>query len=197
MGRIKHEEIRMAKVGRKSNQQLSAEIDKAVRQGIINGLNHVAYQLGEAYGKAIDRFYHNYTPHYYDRTYSTYMASDLSDMWGWNTGGTGFIGESQYFKNVRQLSKNRYYVALNVDYRNIGPNPYNEPLDYVFERTYVEGIHGMTPEEAARKGLHWHKKPEREAPIHFMEKDYYKIANNENLDRVFGEAISRELSRVK
>lgn len=193
--------------GRKTNEKIIEEINEAVRQGIVEGLKVVAHQLADAYGRAIDRFYDDYNPHVYERTYSTYKASDLSDMWGWNTGSSGYVGESVWFKNIRRLSKNKYYVALNIDYRNIGNNPYNSPLDYVFERTYVKGIHGMTPDESAAmmksKGedweqkTPWHKKPMREPPIHFMEKDYAKIASNDNLDLVFGEAISRELSRLK
>ena len=186
--------------GRKTNEQKMKELDTAVRKGIEEGLKEVLYQFNNIYTRSIDRFYKDYEPHRYDRTFTTYAGSDLADMWGLSA-----VSQNTYrpfMKNIRQIGKNTYYGAMNIDYsyiyENTGRNPYNSPLDYVFERTFVEGIHGMTPEEAKARKLSWHKKPMNPPPKHFMDKEYLSFQKDKKrLDGIFDGAISRELSRLK
>ena len=174
-------------MGRKSNATLLNELNNAVMLAVEKGIDEVGRQLEIAYGRCIDRFYADYPfTRVYNRTFSLYAGSDTWD---------------NPLKNKKKINKQKYSISVNVsaDYLtdNIGGNPYSSPVDYVFERAYEQGIHGMTPEEAANKKLDWHKLPMSPPPIHFMEKEYERLTNKGGLDIIFGEAISKELARMK
>lgn len=118
----------------------SGPIDKAVdaamdeiKRRVSSIVNDIGYDLAEAiqinYDKAIDLFYNDYEPWYYDRTYSTYMASD------------GENGVSNLF-NIKSTDAGFEITAgITVDSSRLG-QPYKDPADYVFKRTWQWGIHG-------------------------------------------------------
>lgn len=181
------------KRGRKTNEEVGAEIQAAIERAIDAGIDELGYRLEIAYGQCIDKFYSNYEPHYYDRTYSLYSGSNTWD---------------NPLKNKKKIGKNRYYIAIYVGAENVIPNinsnnlpyddiSYRDGVDFVFDRSFEQGIHGMTPEEAKRAGLSWHKKPDNPTPKRRMDKEYKRIANNNAMDLLFGEFISRELSKMK
>lgn len=92
----------------------------------------VLFQIESEYESNIDRFYNDYNPLYYDRTYSTYMGS---------SGGYSLYSP-QNFSPI----EGGYSVGINVDSSNIVGNPYRANKDWVFRRTYIKGIHGINAE---------------------------------------------------
>jgi hypothetical protein len=93
-------------------------------------------EIETAYESAINKFYADYTPSLYDRTYSTYAASDhYMDKGNVITSGNDLI------------------AGITVASDNIPGEPYykywgkhkGRPMNknYVFSRTYEKGIHGI------------------------------------------------------
>lgn len=89
----------------------------------------VLFQIESAYESNIDRFYNDYNPLYYNRTYSTYLASS---------------GYSNLFspQNINPI-EGGFMVGIGIDSNNISGNPYRADTDWVFNRTYMKGIHGI------------------------------------------------------
>ena len=179
--------------GRKSNEQKLKELNEAILRAVDHMLDDIGDDLEIAYGRCIDRFYKDYPhPKFYDRTFSLYAGSD-----GWDNP----------HRNKKKISDTKYYIGINVGWENILMNlgedpyldrgPYRDNVKFVFERAYLSGIHGMTLEEASNRGLKWHHLPMTPPPIHFMEKEYRKIANKSYLDKLWEESILRELSHKK
>lgn len=103
------------------------------------------YRLEKKWEQFIDEFYESYEPSLYDRTGSTYEASNMYDKnlpelknnrlaWKW--------------KSINPTKNNSIIAGIEIDYKNIGDNPYKADLEWVFNRTFEEGIHGYTKEEA-------------------------------------------------
>lgn len=94
----------------------------------------MTYTIESAYQGAIQAFYDDYYPKWYQRTYSTFEASDrANDMFGYNQMG------------------NIFESGIHVDPSFISGNPYRADKGWVFERTFVQGIHGFTLQDLQ----HW------------------------------------------
>lgn len=148
----------------------SSPIDKAVdaamneiKKRVNSVIDDIAYDLVEAiqvnYDKAIDLFYNDYDPWYYDRTYSTYMASD------------GENGVSNLF-NIKSTDAGFEITAgITVDSSRLG-RPYKDPTDYVFKRTWQWGIHGAMFTGGFMMGNNG-------TPKMFMDKQFKKFSRSE------------------
>ena len=89
----------------------------------------VLWQIEHNYESVIDKFYADYDPLYYDRTYSTYLASSGYD--------------NLYSSRNLIFMTNTYDVGININGRRIPGNPYRADKDWVFNRTFDKGIHGI------------------------------------------------------
>lgn len=114
------------------NNNFLKEIKKKMNIAVQHMAEDVAFQIEEIYESAIQMFYEDYAPRYYQRTYSTYEASS---------------GAHSPLDTVKAID-NGYQGGIYVDPSYIEGNPYRASKDWVLPRTFVEGIHGMTQFEA-------------------------------------------------
>lgn len=128
--------------------------DKALKEWekAFNGvLQEVAMEMQvrieTMYEIAIMDFYEQYEPISYIRTGATYYGSNKYSP-------SGPMGKS-FFSNLAKR-RNEYFAGIKVssDYitSNWGGNPYRADTDWVFERTFVKGIHGNTSSERRKWG---------------------------------------------
>lgn len=89
----------------------------------------VLWEIEHNYESVIDRFYEHYDPLYYDRTYSTYLASSGYD--------------NLYSSRNFIFMSNEYDVGININSKRIPGSPYRADKDWVFSRTFEKGIHGI------------------------------------------------------
>lgn len=138
-----------------NNKQLT-KLQKEIEKNFKKALKDTTVQMNEAieymYENAITLFYESFEPNYYVRTYSTYYGSDLYD----NIAGK--------YDVVPQ--GNTYTAGITVSPKNIPGQPYYKngqsrpDKAWVFERTYIKGIHGITTAERRSfgKNAYWDKK---------------------------------------
>ena len=195
------------------------KIDKfkqQIMENFYNALEEMAQviseQVQEAYTEVIDDFYnfaafpykgkygidYTNTPNSYNRTFSLYRASSgYHDLYSsvWNYG--------DYVEG-----------GIEVAPENIGYNPYRADTDWVFNRSFFEGIHGFYSK--SKTGKNWlikkyrnkfRKKGSKEMgfsfvaplknkpiPKEFMDKKFKKITTKKALDQLFEETIKKHLS---
>ena len=101
----------------------------------------VARQIEDGYKSAIDAFYKDYEPEYYDRTYETYRGS---------SGYDNLYGGIQQFGDL-------FYTGINVSSSNIPGNPYRAYKGWVFDRTFYHGIHGLNRNDIIRMNKNYKK----------------------------------------
>lgn len=114
---------------------LSKMFDDAVEEMA----QEVLFRIENIYETAIDRFYADYNPLYYNRTYSTYLASS---------------GYDNLFspQNIHG-SGNQWTAGITVGPANIPGKPYRADTDWVFDRTFNKGIHGIRAGKAFGKSF--------------------------------------------
>lgn len=133
-------------------EKIKNDINKTMKIALKQTAIELNYMIEEIYERAIDAFYDSYNPKYYDRTLSTYKASDL---WENPT------------KQQNPIPMGEGFIAgIEVSSDNIPGHPYNKsPKDkpnkteWVFNRTYVKGIHGVSMIERRNwgKNNYWDK----------------------------------------
>lgn len=142
-------------------------------QQILDVINEdIIFEIESHYESAISDFYNDYTPYSYNRTCYTYYGSDAYDS---------------FYKNIKQV-KGGYKVGIHVSADNIPGNPYNaKNKEWVFNRTFTQGIHGYTKEELQEwetkahekgKGFSWRfiagqQEPMKPSPKKIMD-DWFK-----------------------
>lgn len=112
-----------------AKNSLEKKIKKALDKATKKTAEELTFQIEHAYECAIDNFYNSYTPSWYNRTYSTYLASDRYD--------------SIYDSPLKKIGE-AYEAGININSKNIGKNPYRADKEWVLERTFEKGIHGYT-----------------------------------------------------
>ena len=127
------------------------KIIKQYESAIKQVAEEVSFQVESAYESVIDMFYNDYTPRWYERTGSTYRASDHVD-------------------DMSKITKvgDEYLSGIIVDSENINGNPYRADTDWVFERTFVRGIHGFTAHEGRRFAQKMRQRFKEGKSIHFI-----------------------------
>ena len=111
----------------KSNplEDIKIDIESRFNMAIADMASQITEQIETAYETVIQSFYDDYTPRWYDRTFSTYEASDhIDDM----------------FK-ITPI-ENGYNAGINIDPSFIKGSPYRADTAWVFDRTFGKGIHG-------------------------------------------------------
>lgn len=107
-----------------SEVKFGKEFDKALRETA----REVTDDIEDAYQETIREFYDDYDPRSYVRTLETRAASDH------------FKGRNK----PRKLGTDTYIAGIEISADNIEGKPYRADKDWVFQRTYEEGIHGFT-----------------------------------------------------
>ena len=115
------------------------KIYRDLENKIRGALPTIAYEIGDEmfnkYKSCVDVFYgHMPESDRYYRTYSTYLGSSISYDYGETSSG------SVNTKNGKETTFS-INVNMQVDPSYLG-SPYKDPVDYVFNRTWGEGIHG-------------------------------------------------------
>lgn len=174
-----------------SNNIFGKKFSKAIRQAVNNTASELSFEIETAYEHAIDRFYNDYPDEdlvSYDRTYSTYEASNR-----YNDKSYGYA-----IKRNTKTNELFYFAGIEVNSNFIKGEPYDYPTDYVFERTYNEGIHGLTPEEVQsfRPGSSWSKDPMKPSPRELMREDFAKIANDKHIDKILRIELGKSLNNL-
>ena len=129
----------------KKNKKLQDIILQDFKDAIKDTAIDLNYKLAEAYNLSIDAFYADYEPRYYDRTASLYKGSNLTNH--------GLISGFNK-KNIQNPieHKNSYIAEIQISPKFIPGNPYRADKDWVFERSFVDGIHGQSDTERRQWG---------------------------------------------
>ncbi len=101
-------------------------IKKKLKKAAELTMREISFQIEAAYESVIEDFYNNYLPKWYDRTYSTFLASNRwDDPFYVHQDGDTIIG------------------GIKVSSNFISGNPYRAQKGWVFHRTFDLGIHGF------------------------------------------------------
>lgn len=131
----------------KSNKIIDVdEIKKRLDAAIQVVGEEIGRDIQIAYDRAIESFYNDYSPVWYDRTYSTYLASSYVG------------GGKPYYKKTGNMSCE---AGITVDSSFMG-EPYNvgnhgwakngkATASFIFDRTFNKGIHGFTSGDKNKK----------------------------------------------
>ena len=178
------------------------KIEKGLKKALKETAEDVLFEIEEAYEKTIDEFYEDYGPNngepwWYKRTHSTYLGSsgyeDLYDS-----------------RNFRTVGNDNYRVGINVSSDNIPGNPYKSKWrpeeggqkrsvdkDWVFRRTFDEGIHGKKVTANLKKNRKYYESavtsiaPMSPAPKKRMDERFAKINNQSHIDEIFSDKINK------
>ena len=121
------------------------QIERDMRERVEKALEKIAYDIAfdieAAYESAIDAFYNDYPkkgvePKYYNRNYFTYTGSNAYDDIHTNF---NFFKEKRVKKRGHNIIGFQAGIRVSSDFVD---GSYKDPTDYVFNRTFVEGIHG-------------------------------------------------------
>ena len=116
------------------------KIERKIKKIVDNVVHEMTYdiffEIESAYERIVDKFYDDYAPKYYNRTFSIYKASNVYDSFSIGVNHKGKTG-----------SIDGYEIGIHVSSDNIIGNPYSENKETVFNRTFVHGIHGFARNE--------------------------------------------------
>ena len=112
----------------KLNKMLN-EVDEKLSIAVSNMADELSFKIEATYEKVISAFYADYTPIEYDRTYSTFLGSNAYD--------------NPFFINESENTENSKIAGILVGSDFIPGNPYKANKDWVFDRTFISGIHGV------------------------------------------------------
>ena len=114
-----------------ANKELEKRAKKIADKILTEMTYNIAFEIESAYERIINKFYEDYKPLYYQRTYSTYSASDIY---------------GDIFRGVKSTS-NGYQIGISVSSSYIDGDPYEMNKEDVFHRTFVEGVHGFSSDD--------------------------------------------------
>lgn len=152
-----------------ARKTLKEKIEKALSDAMDDFAEEIGTQIEIEYERAIEAFYDDYEPSWYERTYTTY------------SGSTGFESIS---KTVEK-NDTGYLVGIDVGARFIKNDPYFDGAEWVFPRTFKKGIHGT--EEI---------KVMKPTPLSLMKKGFKRINNNKHLSAEFDRIFSKHLNKI-
>ncbi len=166
---------------------IKKDIKKRYMRALDNLAEELSFEIENAYETIIERFYNDYSPISYNRTYSTYLASDS-------------------FENPFSYTQmgNTYFSGINIDPSFINGKPYRADTGWVFERTFEKGIHGINRNTVINRNKKrygddvWKVKhiPKnmKPAPKQLMDKEFKRITRKSNLDRMFNEQLNKSFN---
>lgn len=109
--------------------EIKEDVLNKIKAKIAEAAYDISSEIEGQYESCIDAFYRSYTPMIYDRNYNLYNASSGSK----DTSTEIEIGTSN---NIMW-----FQAGIRVQSSRLG-EPYKDPADYVFHRSYYYGIHG-------------------------------------------------------
>lgn len=111
-------------------------IDNATKKILQESAKIFAKDYRDKYRSVILDFYKDYPkPHSYNRTLETQNANIIRE------------NNYDYKKTFRFVNPTTIEFKFSVGTEFIKGKPYRADTDWVFNRTYFEGIHGWTPDE--------------------------------------------------
>lgn len=157
-------------------------INASIRQTRREIAKHIANDFQKEYSTVIWKFYHHYTPRMYNRTYETLLASN-------------FYRSGRDYRKITTWGENEITICFQVgsDYMD---DVYDDATDWVFSRTFEEGIHGWRPLSVKgilagkNEAVGWRlkvkqpKKPLNPSPKARMDKWFEKYQTPANLDKI-------------
>lgn len=176
------------------------KIDKAISEMLDAFAEKMANDCDEKYKKIINDFYASYPhPRSYNRTRETRFATNYRDK--------------NYKKIMTKIDSNTVQINYRISSEYINGHPYRADTDWVFRRTFEEGIHGWTPEEVMdyingqnygyygnngqfyiNRMMYWHDVPEpfTPSPMERMDKWARQYKRPTNLRQIL-QPISKEI----
>lgn len=174
---------------------------KSYENAIEKTARRIGREIEKAYEAEIKRFYDDYDPISYERTYSTWWASDgYRNYPSWNK----YLGNLQYEAGI---------VVDPMNIQNKKGHPYRATTMWVFDRTWRLGIHGINKRNIRYKiktkgrgkkkreyEVKWNYRRfptnTRPAPKTEFIKAFNKIKQHKNIDRIFSEYWNEEISKL-
>ena len=148
-------------MGRKTIDDAMKEIEARCEKVMISVIEELRYETENLFYDAVNEFYADYKPRRYSRTYSTFLAADFVDwaMPGRKTpqqiwydeipdNSTGRIrakvGRGK--GKIEKVKDGVYQTTICIDPSFIPGEPYRarKGKEWVFDRTWNQGIHGVT-----------------------------------------------------
>lgn len=160
-----------------SLESIKKDLEKRVKASLKDMAEEISFQIENAYENVIEQFYDDYTPDYYNRTYSSYLGSNHYD----NPFEVMSFGLD-------------HFAGIQVDASNIPGNPYRATKQWVFERTFYQGIHGTTISELRERNKGKHRSEEvrfktakkmSPPPKRVMDKKFKQIVKKRNMDSIW------------
>ena len=165
-----------------TSELMTAQLAQELRQAIDNASKKIGKYIYDAYDETARRFYAHYSPRQYARTNGFEKALKTNMYWEPSMGG------------------NTYIVGIEGGSRFIPSGNYKADTDWVFSRTWSQGIHGWTIEEYNK----WNKMGiapftdiyptavvQRPSPMAYMNQRFRDI----NL-RLVGNILNSEIGKV-
>lgn len=135
------------------------DVKKRYNNLIKRFAEEVSFQIESAYESVISQFYADYGPNngdpwYYKRTFSTYQASNGAD--------------NPYSPINVQHFGDSYFAGIGISASNIPGNPYKIYKGWVFDRTFYQGIHGITRKDIIKRNEAIRQKYKRQRALKKM-----------------------------
>lgn len=170
---------------------------KSYRNALEKTAQRIGREIEKAYEAQIQRFYNDYNPIVYERTGATWWAS--SGMQNYNSWST-YLGDLQYQAGI-------VIDPMNIQIKR--GHPYKANTEWVFNRTWHYGIHGINVNtrryKIIKKGkreyeVSWNYRQfptnTRPAPETEFIKAFNKIKQHKNLDKIFSNYWAEEMSKL-
>ena len=116
-------------------KKIYRDMKNRIRSVLPNIADEISDKMVQKYADCVQAFYEHMPESInYDRTFSTFLGSSATCSYEESSSGSmrNQEGETTTFT---------VHVNLHVDPSYLG-EPYRDPTDYVFERTWGKGIHG-------------------------------------------------------
>ena len=173
------------------------DFKKAYRNALEKTAQRIGREIEKAYETQIQRFYNDYSPIVYERTGATWWASSgMQNYDSWST----YLGNLEYQAGI---------TVDPVNIQNKMGHPYRANTNWVFNRTWHYGIHGINRNSKRHKivkkrgkeyEVSWAYRQfptnTRPAPETQFIKAFNKIKQHKNLDKTFNEYWIIELKKL-
>ena len=170
-------------------KQIQSLINKSTNEMLQGVYENILHEIERNYEDVVDKFYQDYTPRSYRRTYSTYLASDA------------YSGKYELRQNLTgDLAI--MHVGIKVSTKNISGNPYLlGDKAQIFENTFVYGHHGgrfvksdgtfsrFSPKNGT---MPLYIKTMTPTPKQLMDKWFEKFTNGNQINQI----INREMTKM-
>lgn len=174
-------------------RKLQAVMNRSIRKMA----DEISNTMEKKYKFAIEKFYNDYDPWMYERGYNLYRG----------------------YKKVKEKNENGWTCGINVNAEYLGSNPYHQGLEYVFDRSFYLGIHGVDKNDMInrRDNVDQIKAFSRELaglkplyanmsripgkmkppPKEILDKEFKQLTKKKNMDEMFNKYIAKELKNIK